>query len=427
MVALLGDRDMKKEKKNKESKIKKAIMKVPAKLRSVLAFSLLTISLVTVILSGGLNSTMFYEVRSEYISQAIRSDSVKGDHLSFIVESKDEEEHPMKTSSTEFRNTSGTFGDDGTYYASTVNADKTHSIHFKEIDDEANISVLYANVNSNSVYGDHYKHEYYPIELMFRGNHNSYGYYSFCYISQSQADKLLEVRGETKGEGGTYTSEQYESLIATGTTIELDGTEYSYYISNIYYQTDYYYEALSSTMGEFIMSYLNYPDSFKKQAVYFMNANSFENRYFMEYINEQYSRDHYEVRLNTYNVIDPSVDVAYANSFFNDSPSNTVLKTIILSLLVLFAILLDVISIWLIWQWDIFGKKLNLLILIPFAISPYFLFKYLSLGLGNIYLFSSSGSIFNALFLLGYLISCFMVVAIKHEKKQIEKKEEVEQ
>lgn len=383
----------------KESKSAK-FNKVSEKLRIFVAFSFLFVSLVVAILGGALDSSILYQDGADYIAKTVDSDLVEGDYLSLVLESSDESEYPMPTSYNEFVATYGTFKERKAYYASTVNADKKHAITLNEIPNCPNLSVLYANVHSNKEYNGHYKQEYYPTELMFEGNHDRTGATSFLYVSQSQADIILKGRGVVAGEEG-YTEEQYESLLGTHTTIAFDGEELIYNIGNVYLEQNYYYEALTSVMGNFICSHVRFPNGFEKQSLYFLNDYEFQNEYYMKRINEVFSSEHYSARVNLNNVTG-DIDQSRATSFFYNHTYDDG-KTAGHIVLIVLACLSALISLFLCWRWLIAPKAINILIMVPFALSPYLILKLIYLISGNTYIFSPSGLLTMSILLMIYL------------------------
>ena len=84
-----------------------------------------------------------------------------------------------------------------------------------------------------------------------------------------------------------------------------DGDEFDFVVQNIYYETDYYYEGLHDVMGDFgiISYYLPNGLSNKRKNMYFMSDFTFQNKYFMDYINTVYSSKKYLVEVNNYNLV----------------------------------------------------------------------------------------------------------------------------
>lgn len=406
----------------KLNSLKETLSKVPERFRNVFAFSFLTLGLVIGILAGGLSSSMFYETCSNYVANIVNSDAVNGDYLSLIAESDDEENHPLIASYSEFLATYGIFSESIATYASTINADKQHMIVAKEISESTNLSVLYANAFSNIEYNGHWKHEYYPIELMYKGDHARGDAYAFCYLSQSQADVLLTARGYEKGEDGNFSDEDYSSLIATQTVFVFDGTEYTFHIGNIYYETNYYYEALNSVMGDFVMCWTRSPSGFEKQGLYFMDRYQFHNEYYMKHINESYNLDNYRFRVNNNNVAG-SFDENAVLSFYNEKQSDNGFKTSTMWMLFVLGGCFASVSLILIKHWLIMKKVKNILILMPFSLCPYLFFKLIFVLTQNVYLFSTAGMVFNSLVLVAFFVIYFVLFLISNAPNTKENKQ----
>lgn len=247
---------------------------------------------------GMLNkSTAIYD-SAQYFSQVIRNnDDVN--YIAVSAEQKDEDEK-MNSTPVEYRALYGAFGMRKINYAGTVNSDKSEKIVINEIDGEDNLSFLYCSVGfSNKEYEGHYMHESYPLELMFYGITSRSGSdYSFIYISQTQANALLKNR---KGlEPQDITPEQYESLLGQSVVLTIKGKAYSYTIGDIYYETNYFYDALHETMGSFILGYYFYPEGLKKQATFFMNSYEFQNKTHLNYSLNQYPTSKFNYKIAHY-------------------------------------------------------------------------------------------------------------------------------
>lgn len=387
---------------NKTSKLA-WLNKVPKKWRTVIAFSFISLSLIVGVLAGGLDNGIINQISADYIAKVVSGGAVQDNLLSLIVESNDEETYQMPDSHDEFLRTYARFQERRPYYTSVYNADKEHTITVTEIPDCPNLSVLYARSFSTVSYNEHYKHEYFPTELMFEGEHDSKGAYSFCYISQSQANSLLKTRGHTEQAEGGYLEDEYQSLIGTFTTMKLDGTDYSFCIANIYLEENYYHEGLKLAMGDYIVAQDLLPDGFERQAIYFLNDYAIQNQFLIEHYNNTYSRSGYSMRLNTRNVVG-EIDESQVTAFFYERPVGREWATVIMILLIVFASLLALLSIVLCSYWGINKKAINLLIMAPFAFTPYLIFKLIFAISRNIYLYSTVGMATEAIILFAYLL-----------------------
>ena len=77
-----------------------------------------------------------------------------------------------------------------------------------------------------------------------------------------------------------------------------------YLIQNIYYETDYYYDGLHDVIGDFgiVSYYLPNGLSSERKNMYFMSDFTYQNKYFMNYINTVYSSRKFLVQVNKYNL-----------------------------------------------------------------------------------------------------------------------------
>lgn len=268
----------------------------------------------TFFIAGATHSSTKVYSSAIYYSEAVKNnDGVN--FLPLIVEEKDEE-HKLIDTATEFRSLYGAFGSRITNFAGTVNADKENNIYFSDIETE-NLSFVYAHIGfSNSpekegtkYYGG-YRHEFYPLHLMYKGTANKKREdYSFLYLSQSQADKIIAAKPEY---------DNYDDLINESINLEFNGEVYSWTIDNIYLEEDYFYNAVTNVMGEFLLGYRYYPEGFNKQATYFLNQHEYENKFFIEYATAAYSPSHYTYKTSNYRVdVNEKVGLSFAGNDYD--------------------------------------------------------------------------------------------------------------
>ncbi len=248
--------------------------------------------------SGATNSSTQVYSSAIYYSELIKNnDGIK--YLPLIVEQQDEK-YGLADTATEFRSLYGAFGSRITNFAGTVNADKENKICFSDIE-TGNLSFIYANIGfSNSpekegtkYYGG-YRHEFYPLHLLYKGTANKKREdFSFLYLSQSQADKLIAAKEE-------YNT--YDDLINESVDLEFNGEVYRWTIDNIYIEEDYFYDAVTNVMGEFLLGYRYYPEGFNKQATFFLNEHEYENKFFIDYATAAYSKSHYTYKTSDFRI-----------------------------------------------------------------------------------------------------------------------------
>lgn len=292
--------------------------------RQLLASALLFASLLFIFPSGALLNSTRFEQYALTASNIAKDNTLNKDYLSLQITSN--ESQRMPTGFFEAHELNGIFRGDNFNFSTTVNCDKKQAIAIPELSDEINFSILYANTFSNRVYNDHYRHEYYPLELMFKGDHSvDKDDYSFCYISSSQADIILEKMSLEKN------ANNYEKLIKTKIDIKYEEMICQYSIANIYLETNSFYDGLKSTMGDFVVTYSKHPESFKQAYNYYLNIYPFQNTFFLKRIASLYNNNDYSIEINTYNLVN-SFDESKILDFLtiNDSSVYNTLSNIFL-------------------------------------------------------------------------------------------------
>ena len=345
------------------------------------------LSMILLFLAGVTNSSAKNEQTAEYISEVVLNHTVSKQYLGLAVESKDIEKKQVNDSVAEFRLLYGIFKETNASYISSINADKSHTIYFKNIDDDTNYSFLNNDHGfSTPEYKGHYKTEVYPLELMFVGTH-LYGeereelpeskiYTNFIYISQTHADKLLEKDGLEPNE------ENYRNLLGRYVNLEIDGVDYYFWIEDIYLETNYFYDAVTEIMGGFFMCG-GHPRSLAKQAVFFLKKYSFQNKYYLEYSTTSYSTKDYKYTLLTHNIVD-GFELDSSKIFIN-SNANDFGSIVLLALAII--ILISLLT-------TIFFTKYRYTVIDHIEIAavlfaPYIVFWLIHLVTNNILLFSS--------------------------------------
>ena len=193
-------------------KIKANGIKINSVVVNVFLIMAFLISFSCCFISGAVNPSVKVEETAEYIAQIAKGHTKNKKYAPLIVEPNDKTEKKLIDSGRELYSLYGVFRENIASFASMVNADHTHSVKFKDIDTD-DLSFLYVTSGFNTVeYHNHYKHEDYPLEVMFNRiadpaiwQKPSFG--SLLYISQSQANKFLDA------ENLDHTTENYKSLI----------------------------------------------------------------------------------------------------------------------------------------------------------------------------------------------------------------------
>lgn len=239
----------------------------------------------------------------------------------------------------EFYSLYGIFRQENITYASGFNINKEHVITIPDLNNDINYSIFFNAKDSTVEYHGHYKHWYYPIEYMFE----AVRLYEYCrymiYITQSQADALLEKDGIQRSQDGVFLEKDYKSLIKRLIKVNIDGQDETCIIGNIIYEQNYYYNGLKEVLNDFFAIAYYYPEGISLTNMYFFNNYSYQNTYFMNYINRVYNNKLYDVQVVKNNIINEfnfnNVTNFYYGTYFTN---NFVFITFIIFALILISI-----------------------------------------------------------------------------------------
>lgn len=372
-----------------------------------LVFSLIFCSLTLLFPAGALHSSTKIEATSEYIADIAENHSKNGKYAAMMVEPKDGSTQKIRDSYDEFLALYGIFREGLATYSEAVNADKTHNVSIKELNNGVNYSFFHIDRGYGAEpYKGHYKTMTYPLEVMFNNKHPYDPKGSFVYVSQSVADKLLDSQGKEHNEAN------YKSLIHYFITIEIDGKKVKYYIDNIYYEINYFYDALYEVMGDFIVGGAYYPPGvFKKQGIFFLRNYSYQNEYYINYATSIYPSTDFDYRLLERNLDkDFVVDYSRINLFVNNQ------FNYVCYLILSVCILLLVLSILLLIFGDFTVTLKNHLLIALALFGPYLIFFLAHLIFKNVMLFSSFSTMCCLWCCLVYIILYIFVCVIKKRK-----------
>ena len=207
----------------------------------------------------------------------------------------------------ELYNLYGIFKQEKITFASSINSDKTEHNIVLESNLSSNLSILYVGPLGSFSYKDHFKHYVFPVESMFEDNQTKAYEVSqyICYLSKSQATRLLNKRRGNDETYNEYTIDDYKSLLYEPVSVRIDEENvFDFSVINIYLENNYYHYGLNAVMGEYIVCSYYLPMELRKQqkSMYFMSKYVYQNRYFMNYINSTYPGDNYLVSVNKYNI-----------------------------------------------------------------------------------------------------------------------------
>ncbi len=388
------------------------------------SISILIVSLVFLsssIVSGIFAAKTKIEETSHYIADVVETKVPTHDLLAITLERGST--GSMPDSYQQFRQLYGSFRQTRITFTSGFNLTHEENISIDEIDALKNkLTAIYLGPVFKSIeYNGHYKHDLYPVELMFPlKEYNPHDpVYQKIFISTNHAHDLLKARHIPEEGEGDYSKEQYETLMDSILQITVNGLLYDCTIKNIYYPDTYYVEGIYHTVGECIFTSYQFPGNLSMQNAYFMSKYDFENRFFMEYINNLYNKTEYRAKCAKQNLTSLPDEDHILSFFYGDNKNNVPLEIIF----ILFSISLLFVEIFLIVNETkkYFVELLVLQIIVSFI--PYFLFLLLYTITGNIFLFSEFGLKFNALMMAIYIVSCLVIFVVKrliyNKKKMI--------
>ena len=375
-------------------------------------FSILTtvLSVSSIFLSGFYSGDAKFERIADYAS-FVAENQCNGGLFSISVENT-KNKGSLLPPDNELYNLYGIFKQEKITFASTINASKKeHTILLRD-GTSTNLSFLYLGPTGTIEYKGHYKHYVFPVEMMFKDNQSkAYEASKYvCYLSKSQAIRILDRQNGLSSTGvSNYSHQDFEKLLYTPITIDIDGdNRFTFSIINIYFEDNYYCSGLTSVMGEYIMCSYYLPLDLRQdqKSLYFMSKYSYQNRYFMNYINQVYPGEEYSVSVNSLN-IKGNYDDDLITSFRFVETENETMSYIFISLFVLF-------SVFFVYTYVISKGKINLFLILLGVFCPYYVFKIIKTSSNNVAWFSLFSTrtfliyvIAVLLFLILYKTVCF--------------------
>lgn len=386
----------------------------------ILALSMVFVSLLSLFPIGALNSSTVVEETSEYLADVTQNHTINRKYTAMMIEPKDGSDKKINNPYIEFHYLYGIFREGLATYVGSVNADKSHNIKLKDIEEDVNFSFL--NVDSGfgvkEYYKDKttgemvYKQEFYPLELMFYSNHPMVtGAYSFLYISQSRANDLLDKWGYE------HTKENYQKILNNPEyliTLEFDGVEYKFAIDNIYYERNYFYDALNEVMGEFFLAGQKYPSVIKRQGMFFLRNYAYQNQFYIRYATSLYSQSDFTFKVLERNFVN-GFKINESKLVYTSSANRDVASVVLLVL----AILVLIASLLLMYFGTFEFKRINHLLVGGAAILPYVIFWIIHLISKSVLLFSSFSTIAELWCLVGFVAIYLFLFLIKRKKKEV--------
>ena len=364
------------------------------------------------------NNNTRIEKIADYSSQVV-SNFTKDKRYCCITVEATSDSGSLPSSDSEFHNLYGVFKQTNITFASSINADKKHDvrIRYASSGESENLSFFYVGPVGTSPYNGHYKHYVYPTEVMFKDVRMYDISHYVVYISKTHADIILDDNGLLRNEDGSHSEDSYRSLLKQFIPISIDGETFNFVIQNIYYESNYYYKGLHDVMGDFVIVsyYLPMNLRIEQKNMYFLTKYAYENKYFMNYINDVYSGKKFKVEINQYNILG-NINVNFLLSFYYSNTTSDSLSTALIC--VSAAILLFAILYFLLYLNYKNKSKLHLRLsffCIPFL--PYIIFSFIARCTCDISLWSELSTKANFFMLIGYF-SLLLIVKCINKKQQ---------
>ncbi len=378
---------------------------------------LIFFSLLVIFPIGAINSSTVVENTSEYLADVAEDHTVNGRYAAMMIEPNDATDKTVNNPYYEFHYLYGIFREGLATYVGTVNADKSHTVKLKDIDEDVNFSFL--NVDTGFGVADikdkdgehlYYKQEFYPLKLMFYSDHPQVkGANSFLYISQSRANCILDKYGLE------HTTDNYKKILNKEEyliTLEFDGEEYKFSIDNIYLEDDYFYEALDETIGEFFLAGQWYPPGFKRQGLFFLRNYAYQNKYYIQYATKLYSLDDFDFKILDHNFTN-GFKIDESKLVYVGNKSSDVWSI----LLLIFAVIVLVAAIILIAVGAFSFTISNSLFVGGAALIPYIIFWIIHAISKSALLFSNFSTTCEIWCLLGLTIAYFVLFLAKRNRR----------
>lgn len=373
------------------------------------------LGLTFVFISGFFTANTQLEKIAEYATEVVKNHT-NGKSLCALTVEKTPESGAIIDYDSEFHNLYGTFKQQKITFASVINADKRHNITIDN-DISDNLSMVYVGPVGSISYNGHFKHYVSPMEIMFP-DEKIYDISKYvAYISQTHADRLLEENNVSRQPDGTYSEADYSGLLKQLITIRTDEGQDSFAIQNIYYQSNYYYEGLHEVVGDFVMVSYWVPGDLQteRQNMYFMSDYTYQNKYFMNYINSAYPSKKYLLKVNRFNIVG-EINEDYLTSFYYSDVSG---YDWLFVLLFIFSISLLVLSLCFYYMEAKHANNSMIFISLRIAILfvPYLIFFLLHKITKNVSFLSETSSKANVWLIIGYILLFALITLFMRNKK----------
>lgn len=398
------------------AKIKKALKEAFSR-KNILILLCFLSSLSLMFCSGIFSQSTKIEEVSSYLAETVRTKVPTKDLLCITVESNSGLNLP--DSEAQFLNLYGVFRQERITFASGYNFHKSQTIIIDELDSSSNLSAVYiGSTTGSNPYKGHYKDITYPVEFMFPLQRNDGISVRTACLSTSQARAVLKNRGIVK-EDSEYVNSDYEKLLNTATNITIDGEIYDFLIQDIFYEDTYYINGLNNTIGDFFITSYYFPKKVQKANAYFMSGFEYENKFFIDYINEVYGSVGYDIKPVT-TKLTGMIDTEYIVSFSKAENSLRFLEAIFIAIGT-FVMLLGIILVF--HFFEQYSKTL-LISHLAFLFVPYICFYLAHVIFKTIVIFANTGTVANA---ITCIVGAVLLIGLYFYKKSYKIKAHIKQ
>ena len=366
--------------------------------------------------AGMINSNSQKSICSSFFTTLTSKHTIGKTYSAMIVEPKDGSTKQLNDTVLEFYKLYGSFRQDKACFASTINVNKESNVKLETTTID-NLSLLFttSGIQLQYVQNVGWRHEFYPINMMYNAPKEERPLSNrFCFISQTQADALLNAGLGGESVSAPYTISDYKKLQYRNIDLICNEDIASYCILSVFYETGAYINALNEIMGNFVFIFGKEPANLKKQATFFMRDYDFQNEYYIDYAKGEYDIKDFDYKVGKYNVIDDFADKENISKLIftniNDTPS---ILIIIFSMFLLFLSLFFVCftkfgNLW--FDYFLIGTSLFL---------PYGVFKLIAYVTQSVRLFTSLSTQINMIAIIVYIV-CFVCIVVF--KKAVSKK-----
>ena len=395
--------------------------------KTLLRILFAVLGLTVVFLSGSMHENTHFERIAEYSSQVVKTSTFDKRYCAISFDAPNK---PGDYYASELQNLFDVFRSGVVTYASGMNVHKEQNIRLKGCSDD-NLSLFFVGaIGSIEIKDDDekiigWRHYKYNIETMFNdpqynGTEYDKKHVPVIYLSQQQADKILELRGVVK-EGTNYSPQQYRSLIQTDVTLKIEGDDCTYSIWNIFYNKDFYCEGLADILGEYALTSYYQPVNHDlrqiHKSIYYFNEYSYYNQYLMRYLNERFSDGEVHPYVIRNNLV-KEIDYDFLLSFYHNETISA--KHWIYTVLMILAICFIAVSVFILFASNRDDMLISLVTIVSLFI-PYLIFKLIFVITNDVLFFSQPVCklyvLFVVLYIFVYLYKTFIMKRIIKKNK----------